>query len=92
MIKLLAGDEADEFRDAFLDCVLGVLSDLAVLRQSLLHDATDVCDWKIPVLLPHAAASVLRALLAAALVAPAGRARRCLRHYQNPCIDNQAIG
>lgn len=84
--KILAGDEADEFGDAFLDGVLGVLGDLAVLRQSLLHDATDVGDGQIPVLLAHAApaaAASLRALLAAAFMATARRARRCLRHYHN---------
>lgn len=76
----LAGDEANELGDAFLHRVLGVLCDLAVGRQRLLHDPADVGDRQVPVLLAHARRA--RALLTAALVAPARRTRRRLRHLR----------
>ena len=53
----LAGDEADEFGNAFLHGVLGVLGDLAVGRQRLLHDPADVRDRQVPVLLPRPSAT-----------------------------------
>jgi hypothetical protein len=48
----LAGDEADELGHALLHRLLGLLGDLGVGRQDLLHDAADVGDGQQPVLLP----------------------------------------
>jgi hypothetical protein len=47
----LAGDEADELGDALLHGLLGLLGDLGVGGQDLLHDAPDVGDGQQPVLL-----------------------------------------
>lgn len=51
---VLAGNEADELRNAFLDGVLCVLCNLPVSGQRLLHDATYVRDWEETILLPNA--------------------------------------
>ena len=75
----LAGDEGDELGDALLQGFLGVLGNLAVSRDGLLHDAADVGDGQEPVLLPDAAVPASSAT--AAVVAPAARgARRRVRH------------
>ena len=61
----LAGDEADELGDALLDGLLGVLGDLAVLRHRAAHDAANVGDRQVPILLlpsVAAAAGLRRAL------------------------------
>lgn len=68
---ILAGDEADKLRDAFLDSVLSIFSDLSVGRQRLLHDPADISYRKVSVLLPNRAA---------AFSAISGRARRRIRH------------
>lgn len=47
----LAGDEADKLRHAFLHRLLCVLCDLCVARQLLLHDAADVGNGQVAVLL-----------------------------------------
>lgn len=46
-----AGDEADELGGAFLDNVFGILGDLCIVRQGLLHDAADARNWKGPLML-----------------------------------------
>ena len=51
LVGCLAGDEADELGDALLHRLLGLLGDLGVGRQDLLHDAADVGDGQQPVLL-----------------------------------------
>mmetsp|Transcript_12965 Transcript_12965/g.55332 ORF Transcript_12965/g.55332 Transcript_12965/m.55332 type:complete len:218 (+) Transcript_12965:1950-2603(+) len=56
LIARLAGDEADELRDALLDRLLGVLGDLRVRGQRLLHDATDVGNWQEAVLFSNVTA------------------------------------
>ena len=48
----LAGDEGDELRQALLHRLLGVLCNLGVARQRLLHDAADVGNRQEAVLLP----------------------------------------
>ena len=78
---LLAGDEADELRDAFLDGFLSVLGDLSIGGERLLHDPANVRDRKKPVLLANVGA---RALIAALVVAASSvRTRRNFRH-RNP--------
>jgi hypothetical protein len=49
----LAGDEGDELGDALLHRLLGVLGDLGVGRERLLHDPAHVRDRQEPVLLPR---------------------------------------
>ena len=51
----LAGYEADELARALLDGLLGVLCNLGIGRQDLLHDAADVGDRQEAVRLPPAA-------------------------------------
>lgn len=46
----LPSDEADELRHALLDRLLGVLRDLAVHREDLLHYPSNVCYGQEPVL------------------------------------------
>lgn len=84
--QLLASDEAYELRYAFLDCVLGVLSNLPVGRQSLLHDPAYVGDREVPVLLANVGP---RALIAAALV---GGTPRTIRHCRrNPTYRQNIV-
>jgi hypothetical protein len=64
----LAGDEADELGDALLNGLLGLLGDLGVGGQDLLHDAAHVGDGKKAVLLldllgPHPPPVIVRLLL-----------------------------
>lgn len=49
----LAGDEADELRDALLDRLLGVVRYLGMGRQHLPHYTYHVGYRHVPVLLPH---------------------------------------
>jgi hypothetical protein len=42
LVTRLGRDEGNEFRNALLDALLGVLGYLGVVRESLLHDARDV--------------------------------------------------
>jgi hypothetical protein len=63
----LDGDEGDELGDALLHGLLGVLGDLPVGWDGLLHDAADVGDGQEPVLLPDTATTAPRT---PALVAP----------------------
>ena len=66
----LAGNEADEFRNAFLHCVFCILRNLAIGRQSLLHDAADVGDREEAVLLAEIGVrTVFAALMAASAAA-----------------------
>nr|GMC77124.1 hypothetical protein TorRG33x02_100610 [Ipomoea batatas] len=53
LVGRLAGDEADELRHALLHRLLGVLRDLRVRRQRLLHDPAHVGYRQEPVLLPR---------------------------------------
>jgi hypothetical protein len=70
----LAGDEGNELGDALLHGLLGVLGDLPVGRDGLLHDAADVGDGQEPVLLPDAAAAPGTSALVAPPASPgAGR-------------------
>ncbi|RRT62948.1 hypothetical protein B296_00004098 [Ensete ventricosum] len=87
----LAGDEADKLGDALLHGLLGVLGDLGVGGESLLHDPDDIGDREEPILLPDATPGS-RALLAA-LVAPAsasGARRWSLRHPSSPLAAGAA--
>ncbi len=43
-LNLLAGDEANKFRDAFLNGLLGILGDLTIGRKRLLHDPANISD------------------------------------------------
>ena len=46
LVRSLTGDEADELQQALLHHLLGVLGDLHVRRQGLLHDPAHVRDWQ----------------------------------------------
>ena len=48
----LAGDEGDKLGEALLHRLLGVLGNLGVGRQHPLHDAADVGDGQVAVLVP----------------------------------------
>ena len=50
----LGRDERDELAHALLDCLLGVLGHLRIWRQGLFHDAGDVGDGEVLVLLLRA--------------------------------------
>ena len=78
---LLAGDEADELRDAFLDGFLSVLGDLSIGGERLLHDPANVRDRKKPVLLANVGA---QALIAALVVAASSVRTRRNFHHRNP--------
>jgi len=77
--SVLAGNEADELRDAFLQSFLGVLGDFHVGRKHFLHDAADVGDGEEAVLLTEVGA---RTMLTALVVASATAAwtRRSIEH------------
>nr|GLL24864.1 hypothetical protein PanWU01x14_356960 [Ipomoea trifida] len=76
--SILAGDEADELRDAFLNSLLSILSNFTVGRESLLHDPTDIRDGEKPVLLPNIRPRALLPALVTAATGTVRMLRRCL--------------
>ena len=88
---MLAGDEADELGDAFLDNLLGVFSDLTISREPSFHDSAYVRNRKKPVLLADVRRRP-RALVSAALTASGTLGLR-LRHLTqtNPNISQLEI-
>lgn len=49
--RILAGDKAYKFRDAFLAAFFGLFGDLSITRNGLLHYSSDVSDRQKSVLL-----------------------------------------
>lgn len=86
LIAGLASDEADELGNALLNGVLGVLGDLAVGGKDLLHDAADVGDGKVAVLLTDVG---LGALLADALMAASSGTRWSIGHRRRETCREQ---
>ncbi|KAI3441099.1 uncharacterized protein J3R85_002773 [Psidium guajava] len=60
LVRGLAGDEADELRDALLDGLLGLLGDLGVRGEGPLHDPAHVGNRQEPVLLLRAVVRAIR--------------------------------
>lgn len=73
---VLAGDEADELGDAFLNGFLSIFSDFTISRKSFFHDAADVGDRKETVLFTDVGTRTVFA----AFVAAAARTRRSFGH------------
>ena len=73
---LLAGDEADELGDAFLNGFLSIFGDFTISRESFFHDAADVSDRKETVLFTDVGTRTVFA----AFVTTATRTRRSFGH------------
>lgn len=72
---LLAGDEANELRQALLHDLLGILGNLSVRGEGLFHDPANIGDREKPVLLSYVRFRAVLAVLAAP-VSGAGHRRK----------------